>query len=258
MSVRRMLPFILINVLVSAAVVLGILFWWDSRNEEEAQTSTATAVAATAPVVQATIEAIAQSTDTPEPDSEPLVHVVKAGETLGSISQFYDVDMEDIMTVNDISNPNLISVGQQLVIPIGGIPTATPQPENTPESISSVPPTPIPTDAPLEEGEAIVEITAATGVTNLAEETIQITNFGTRQIGLLDWKLADADGHVYTFGQVTLFGDGAAIQVHTETGQDGPADLFWGLETPIWEPGERVTLLDEEGEIAAIFDIPNP
>ena len=101
-----------------------------------------------------------------------------------------------------------------------------------------------------------MEITAVTGVDDLTEEAVQITNFGSRQIALLGWKLSDADGHVYTFGQVTLFGDGAAIQIHTETGQDGPADLYWGLETPIWQTGERVTLLNAEETIQATFDIP--
>ena len=34
MSYRRMLPFLLINIIVSATVVLAILWWWDGRNEE--------------------------------------------------------------------------------------------------------------------------------------------------------------------------------------------------------------------------------
>ncbi|NIP54966.1 MAG: hypothetical protein GWN76_25120, partial [candidate division Zixibacteria bacterium] len=35
MSVRRMLPFILINIVVSATVVLLILFIWDNRTPAE-------------------------------------------------------------------------------------------------------------------------------------------------------------------------------------------------------------------------------
>ena len=34
MSLRRMLPFLLINVVVSALVMLGILYWWDARNPQ--------------------------------------------------------------------------------------------------------------------------------------------------------------------------------------------------------------------------------
>jgi LysM repeat protein len=158
-----MLPFILINIVVSATVILAILFWWDSRKTEQTETSTATAMAATAPVVAATIEAVSQATETPEAETGPLMHTVKAGETLGSLSEFYDVPMEDVMTANDLSNPNLIAVGQQLIIPIGGIPTATPPPTNTPAPEQNELPTPIPTDEPLTDGEAIVEITAVTG-----------------------------------------------------------------------------------------------
>ena len=34
MSFRRMLPFILVNILVSATVVLAILWWWEGRKED--------------------------------------------------------------------------------------------------------------------------------------------------------------------------------------------------------------------------------
>ncbi len=159
------------------------------------------------------------------------------------------------MSANDISNPNLISVGQELIIPIGGIPTATPLPTNTPAPEQNERPTPIPTEPPI-EGEAIVEIANVTGIGVLVEEAVQVSNIGSRQIALMGWTLRDSSGHVYTFGQVTLFGDGAAIQIHTETGQDGPADLYWGLETPIWESGEQVTLLNADGDIVTVFDIP--
>lgn len=255
MSVRRMLPFILINILVSAGVVLAILYWWDSRKPAPEDSSVPLISASPLPAA-ATAAASVQSTDTPEPEEGPPTHVVKAGDTLGSLSQFYDVTLEDLMEANDLTDPNLISVGQELIIPIGGIATATPAIESPPGEGAAELPTPIATDEPSNEGEVVVEITAVTGVGELGDEAVQISNLGGRQIALLDWTLADADGHLYTFAQVTLFGDGAAIQVHTASGTNGPADLHWGLETPIWEPGERVTLLDPEGGIAATFDIP--
>ena len=34
MSARRLLPLIVLNMFVSAVVVLGILYWWDSRGAE--------------------------------------------------------------------------------------------------------------------------------------------------------------------------------------------------------------------------------
>ena len=55
MSFRQMLPFLLLNIIVSAVVVLSILFWWDNHSGEVA-VSEATA-AATLPhtFVEATI-----------------------------------------------------------------------------------------------------------------------------------------------------------------------------------------------------------
>ena len=41
-----------------------------------------------------------------------------------------------------------------------------------------------------------------------------------------------------------------------DIGQDTPTDLYWGLEEPIWESGELVTLLDSEDTIQATFEAP--
>lgn len=256
MPLRRMLPFIFINVIVSAAVVLGILYWWDARKEEQESLVPTPPVSVTQPTPLVTAAAVAQSTDTPVPEDGPPTHIVKAGDTLGKLSEFYDIPLEDLMSANGISDPNLISVGQELVIPLGGLATVTPVSSSTSETVPQEPPTPIAIDTPSDEGEANVQISTVVGAGELVEEAVQITNLGSRQIALLGWKLADADGHHYTFGQVTLFGDGAAVQVHTEAGQDGPADLFWGLDAPIWTSGERATLLDGNESIVATFDIP--
>ncbi|MBD3348724.1 MAG: LysM peptidoglycan-binding domain-containing protein [Candidatus Eisenbacteria bacterium] len=44
-------------------------------------------------------------------------HTVERGETLASIAADYGVTVSEIAAANDIDNPNLISVGQELVIP---------------------------------------------------------------------------------------------------------------------------------------------
>jgi chromosome segregation ATPase len=44
-------------------------------------------------------------------------HTVERGETLASIAAKYGVTVADIVAANGISNPNLIAVGQELVIP---------------------------------------------------------------------------------------------------------------------------------------------
>lgn len=53
-----------------------------------------------------------------------LRHVIKKGETLGTVAKKYKVSVSSIQTVNKIKNPNRISVGQVLMIPSPGQATA--------------------------------------------------------------------------------------------------------------------------------------
>lgn len=265
MSIRRMLPFIFINVVVSAVVVLLILAWWDNRQEEIAATATPMAAigetraagATSGPAAAPTSDAAAEPTAEDESGDGSTIHIVQPGETLGRISQLYDVPVEDIAEANEIFNVNSIAVGQELVIPIGGLATATALPTASPTV--DEPPTPRPTE-PLPEGTAVVEITEVVGVGELASESVLVTNAGTRPLSLLGWELEDEEGNVYTFVDVTLYGSGdagsPAIVVHTETGQNTPSDLYWGQETAVWESGETVTLRDAEGTVQATYVIP--
>ncbi len=67
-------------------------------------------------------------------------HIVEAGQELGLIAREYNVALDDIIRMNDISNPDLLYVGQELMIPAPGIyePTqadAPPAPTSTGKSI---------------------------------------------------------------------------------------------------------------------------
>ena len=270
MSLRRMLPFILINIVVSTVMFLLLLYWWDGRDVEPEILLTATL-----PVTlqETPVAAIVNNSGESEPEpigetdgsevetederSGPPIHIVQAGETLGTISQQYDVPLEDIATANDIINVNSISVGQQLVIPIGGLPTETPPPTAIPTQVAT--PT-IPATTPAEEGIAMVEITEVIGLGDLTTEAVRISNVGTRPLILRGWQLEDEQGNVYTFVDVTLYGSSDAgtpsILIHTEAGLNGPSDLFWGQETAVWQAGETVTLTDGEGAQQATYEIP--
>lgn len=270
MPLRRLLPFILINVVVSTIVVLLLLYWWDSRETD---------VLGATPTAQLAALETSASGDlvTPEPsigddagednldsvgeeeedEDGPTVHVVQAGETLGVISQLYDVPVEDIATANNLVNVNTISIGQQLVIPIGGLPTETPPPTAT--AANTPTPTAEATEV-VEEEVNVVEVAEVVAVGDLTSEAVRISNAGTRPIMLQDWLLEDEDGNVYTFVNVTLYGSSDAgapsILIHTEAGQNGPSDLFWGQETAVWEAGETVTLRDADGVVQATYEIP--
>lgn len=49
--------------------------------------------------------------------TEGPVYIVQSGDTLSLISSRFNVDIADLMDANGISNPNLLSAGQELVIP---------------------------------------------------------------------------------------------------------------------------------------------
>ena len=254
MSLRRMLPFLILNVIVSAAVVLGVLYWWDARQPAVVEGTGVPLTAVTLPPIAITAEAMAQATDTPVPDAGPPIHIVSAGDTLGNLSQFYDVPMEDIMAANELTNADFLFVGQQLIIPVGGLPTATPEPTST--ATPNIPPTPIATEAP-EAGEVVIEIETVQGVGQLESEALRIVNKGSRPAALLNWQVRDEGGHVYTFGQRTIFGEGAGVMtVYTGAGQDGVTAVYWNLSEAVWESGEKVTLVDADGAERATFVIP--
>lgn len=54
------------------------------------------------------------------PDYQGGVHVVQRGENLSTIAQSYGISQAALAQANGISNPNLIYVGQRLVIPGAG------------------------------------------------------------------------------------------------------------------------------------------
>jgi LysM repeat protein len=51
---------------------------------------------------------------------ETTVYKVRKGETLSQIAHRYDVAMADVVALNNIKNPNMIHVGQRLVLPGSG------------------------------------------------------------------------------------------------------------------------------------------
>jgi LysM repeat protein len=81
------------------------------------------AAAPTAPGATTSALAGAPGADKPRDPAAPKVpvdgvkHVVKAGETLGSIARHYNVKLGDIATANNISDPKRIRPGQELIIP---------------------------------------------------------------------------------------------------------------------------------------------
>ncbi len=278
MSFRRMIPFLLLNVLVSATVVLGILWWWDGRSPQTFIDSPGIQDESALAELLPSLSGEAQQPTEPPSDAEVVeedvaeetavqtagdpsgerVHVVRAGDTVGRISNQYGVAIEAIMEANGMDNPNFLSVGQELIIPnLSGIPTPIPTVnEETDESPSAdTPPTPIPTVA-AGEGEAFIEITAVRNVGNVDKEVIEIVNSGSSEVSLAGWQVRDQSGNSYTFGYITLFGEGAGILLFSGSGLDGPTNFNWGQDEAVWQPGETIQLVDTDENVIAELIVP--
>ena len=76
---------------------------------------------------------------TPPPPITGQVHVVQRGDTLSRIAARYGVGLAAIMSANNISNANLIFVGQRLTIPGSGSPVVTPAPTAPPSGTPAPP-----------------------------------------------------------------------------------------------------------------------
>ena len=65
----------------------------------------------------------------------PALHVVQEAETLSGIARTYGVSMGELVRINELANPDLLYVGQELALPRGGSDAATRESDPTPVPI---------------------------------------------------------------------------------------------------------------------------
>lgn len=215
---------------------------------------------------------------TPSPKPTTTTYIVQAGDSLSGIAFQFDVPVEDIMRANGLTDADLLFVGQELIIPIGGLPETlafTPVPTPTETPIPFEPPTPLFTDTPLAarptpSGTSLlspgtptptifakpvdVEITEIVGSGTIAEEVVIITNRG-QPVNLEGWTLSDRHDNVYTFPGILLWSNNASVRVHTGPGENTATDLYWKLNKAVWEPGDKATLADKSGKTIAVYTL---
>lgn len=211
---------------------------------------------------------------------EPTVYIVQPGDTLSNIASKFDVSVEDLMRANGLTNPDYVMLGQELLIPIGGFPpvtpTFTPVPVPTDTPLPFTPPTPLPsgtappvepvvtvgpspTPVPTLTSASPGEIRLVLQVLNqgdLASEMVQVVNQGPF-VRLTGWTLTDEDGNVFSFPDFSLWG-GGAVNVHTGSGSNTTADLYWDQSEAVWDAGDLVTLSDRDGTAVATYTVPVP
>ena len=79
------------------------------------------------PSVAVAVSTTSTTTTTTTVYTPPIRYVVQRGDTLYSIAESFRVDMRALMELNDISNPDRVEAGWELVMPpaTGFVPVAT-------------------------------------------------------------------------------------------------------------------------------------
>ena len=92
----------------------------DTATPAEPSTEPTLAATELGPAPTATVPATATTVPsaTPAPTQGNVTHTVVAGEHLGVIARRYDLSQEDIARANNIGVDDILSIGQQLVIPL--------------------------------------------------------------------------------------------------------------------------------------------
>jgi LysM repeat protein len=236
-SWKRLLFYLLLNVLVSAVTVLTVLYIWERNQAPNGAGLNLPQPFANVP----TSSSQSGGTGGAPADSGNMVHTVQFGDTLDSIAQLYGVTLEALMEANEISDPAAIGVGQALAIPAntnGSNPSASTG--EAPVYSSSNPQ---------------LEIFSVVGAGDLPTERVVIRHVGEQQIPMAGWKLRSSDGDEYSFPALILY-KGGTVNVHTAAGVDSVGDLYWGRAGAVWLPGNGVVLLDPQGNEHVVFTIP--
>ncbi|HRV95889.1 MAG TPA: LysM peptidoglycan-binding domain-containing protein [Anaerolineae bacterium] len=138
---------------------------------------------------EANVGLIPTITATPRPPTitptpKPIHYVIAEGDVAVSIAAQYNISVDTLLRVNDVADPTLLQIGQELMIPvtITPVPSASPTPKNPPT------PTPTPVYHTVEAGDTLLAIAIKYETTT---EALMVTN-------------ALANGHDLSIGQELL------------------------------------------------------
>lgn len=134
---ERMVPLLLggVAIVLLAVGVVLVVMWFTGGNPPSlpflsTDTPTATITPTPRPPTETpTITNTPPPSDTPTP-SGPVTYLVEIGDSLTSIAEQFEIDVLVLMAYNNLTDPNAIFVGQELLIPAPGteLATATPLP----------------------------------------------------------------------------------------------------------------------------------
>lgn len=112
--------------------------------------------------------------------------------------------------------------------------------------------------------ELLIEIGEVGGIGNLATEYVRLERPDSSPddtVSLQGWHLVDEDNNDFVILEqsglpsLDLHGQGA-VNIYSREGASTPIELYLGLDSPLWEPGETVSLVDPEGNVHDTYQIP--
>lgn len=271
---KRLFYYLIINVFVSACTVVTVLALWQRYQPEIPFLGDVNPLALVTPMSpRALFPDYVSAAETPEPtaitlqstvEAQPteiemseMTYTVEAGDTLGEIAVKFNITVAEIIAANEIADPDSLVVGQVLIIRKPRVVPSTHAalpPEEFAEEVETLTPLPTTTSVPL-TGDSRVVIDSVIGAGDLASERVFLKRVGPGQISLTDWELVAENGETFTFPQLILFESGAVF-IHTREGQTTAVALYWELDHAVWQSGDTVVLIDDEGEVHTSYEIP--
>lgn len=264
---RRYLVFIVVlNALISLVVALAVVWTVESRRpdaEALAITTPSLTPLATLPPADANGAATALATpveavdvaDNPPPTADVAaaptatldpanqqIYTIQSGDSLSAVADRFGTTLDAIVKANELSDPNVVYVGQRLIIPVGaGGQTAAPQQTKAPTTTLAI-------------GQGIL-LRTVDGVGVLVTEAVQLVNDSNTVVNLDGWRLERENGPSYTFRELSIF-PGGNIWVHTTSGDDTSVALYWDQPAPVWQSGSVARLLDPQGSVIHTYPVP--
>lgn len=87
---------------------------------------------------------------------------------------------------------------------------------------------------------------------NMNDEYVEFRNAGEAPIDLSGWTVTDEANRSYTFPDGTTLQPGSTLTLHSGSGEDDDAAVYWGASGPVWNnDGDTVTVRNAAGEVVA-------
>lgn len=257
---KRLTFYILLNIVVSALTTWGVIALWNRSHPQIKPSAEALVAVLSSPAASLTTQpsgSVPLESQLPANSTQLVIdnkptqaveeYQVTANDTLGEIADKYGLSIEEIMDFNQLTDPNALSVGMVIYIPVTPevVPTETAAP--TLVAVSGTP--------QIGGTNAGVTINSVIGVGDITTERVFLSRTGSGVLVLAGWRLKDQDGNEFIFPGLELF-EGGAVNVWTTSGSPTVVDLYWGLQYPVWRSGETVVLVDDKGKLQASYQIP--